>query len=575
MKTLRKCLLLAALGTSAALTAGSASAAPPKKPAPKPVDLDKVEVTVVEVAGTHAYVKPGSKAGVRRGSHVFLGNREFIVGNSTTHYAIIDLGDDPPREGEKGEATVIEEAAQPDAPKLPKPRPDSAFDGQWPTEEAPASGKAVKFVPLGGEEAAGKNDVRITALMGGTLPIGQRGGTFAHAELNARVHAEPFTVPLAFILDASVQNWFGPGVGDREGSSARPIIRAREILLQYGTTNDAFQGQLGRMRYAAATLDTLDGVRVRTNLGGGFSLAGFGGLLPDPNNGDPSTAAQRFGVEAGYSNPESSLRPEAALVANGSVFKGTLDERRIGGVFGIFPDHSRVGAHFEVGNYAAGNPFKAAAVELNNAGVDGALIFGNVQIGARIDMRKPDRSLWLASYLPHDFFCLLATTTAPGATQPICDGRTETRLEGSLDATLSLDNIIVAGGATTARDIEIGGLPSMYGGYLSGRVLHIAQMFRADVGAAYTQSTYLNMLSANAGPGVSLLNDSLDLGAYYRFASVSYFAGGDARLENGVGVTGMYIPSRALAFTLQAEAIKGSDVDALVTLLTAMYRPPL
>lgn len=553
------------------LVAGSAAAAPKK---PKTVDLDKVDVTVVEVAGTHAYIRPGAKAGIRRGSHVFLGNREFIVGNSTTHYAIIDLGDDPPREGEKGTATIVQEA-EVEANKLPKPRPDSAFEGQWPAAEPPASGKAVRFVPLGDGEASAKNDVRFTALMGGTFPLGQRGGTFAHAELNARVHAEPFAMPLAFILDASIQNWFGPGVSQREGSSARPLIRAREILLAYGS-NDGFSGQLGRMRYAAATLDTLDGVRVRTTLGdSGLALAAFGGLLPDPNNGDPSTAAQRFGVEASYSDPTSSLHPEAALVANGSVFHGTLDERRVGGVFGLFPDHGRIGGHFEIGNYAAGNPFKAAAVELNNAGVDGALIFGNLQIGARIDMRKPDRSLWLASYLPHDFFCLLATTTAPGATQPICDGRTETRLEGSVDATLSLDDVVVAGGATSTRDIEIGGLPSMYGGYLSGRVLHIANLFRADVGAAYTQSSYLNMISANAGPGISMFDDMLDLGAYYRFASVSYFAGGDARLENGVGVTGMFVPSRELAFTLQAEAIRGSDVDALVTLLTAMYRPPL
>lgn len=555
----------------ASLLLGNPALAAPKKP---PKNRDTVDVVVTEVAGTHAYLKPGAGAGVRRGSKVTIGQREYVVTNATTSFATVDLGDDPPREGEKGRATVVDEA-EVEATKLKKPRPDTAFEGQWPAAEPPASGKAVRFVPLGDGEASQKNDVRFTALFGGTFPIGDRGGTFAHAELNARVHAEPFAMPLAFILDASLQNWFGPGVGDREGSSARPIIRAREILLAYGT-NDGFSGQLGRMRYAAATLDTLDGVRVRTTLGdSGFSLAAFGGLLPDPNNGDPSTAAQRFGVEAGYSDPTSSLHPEAALVANGSVFKGNLDERRIGGVFGLFPDHSRVGAHFEIGNYPAGNPFKAASVELNNAGVDGALIFGNLQIGARVDMRKPDRSLWLANYLPHDFFCLLQINTPPGATQPICDGRTETRLEGSLDASLSLDNVVVAGGATTARDIEIGGLPSMYGGYLSGRVLHIADLFRADVGAAYTQSTYLNMLSATAGPGLALWEDTLDLGAYYRFASVSYFAGGDARLENGFGVTGMFTPSRQLAFTLQAEAIKGSDVDALVTLLTAMYRPAL
>lgn len=564
--------LAAALTTL--LVAGSAMAAPPKKS----VKGATVEVVVTEIAAGHAYIKPGASAGVRRGAKVTLGNKEYTVSMATASFAIVELGEEPPKEGEKGRAVAVDEAEEPVA-KLKKPRPDSAFEDVWPAPVPPSSGKAVRYVPLGDSAADSKTDMRFTVLAGGLFPAGERGGTAARAELNARVRAEPFTVPLALLLDASLQNWFGPGMSDRAGRSARPVIRARELMLAYGS-QQGFSANIGRMRYAASTLGTLDGLRLRSTVGdSGFALAAFGGLLPDPLSSTPSVDAQRFGVEASYTALDAPMRPEAALVVQGSTFDGKLDERRISGIFGVFPGHARFGGHFEAGNYAADNPFGAGSVELNNAGADGSVILGPLQLGARIEMRKPERSRWLASYLPLSFFCLTAPPPPVNPGTPIpaekCDGRTATRVEGALDASVSFANVIIAGGATTARDVAIGGLPSMFGVFANGRVMRIAQHFRADVGASYSTATYLRMLGLTGGPGVTFFEDTLDLGAYYRFSSINYDAGGDARSQHGIGASGSLVPNRQFALTLQSELIRGTDIDALLAFVTAMYRPKL
>lgn len=572
-----KLRLVGGVALALLLAAATVTAAPPapKKPVPKGA---LIEVTVVEIAAGHAYLKPGTVGGLRRGAKVLINENIYTVTQATTNFSIVALGDAPMKEGEKGKALAPEDKEE-DVGKLKKPRPDSAFEDQWPKAIPPADGKAVRFVPLGDGETGKKTDMRFTVLGGGVFPLADRGGAIARAELNARVRAEPFTVPIALLLDASIQNWFGPGAGARAGKSARPIIRARELMMAYGSQT-GFSVNAGRMRYAAATLGTLDGVRVRTTIGdSGFAVAAFGGLLPDPMSSTPSIDAQRFGAEASYSDPTSSLRPEAALVLNGSTFGGNLDERRLGGLLGLYPGQHRIGAHFELGSYSANNPFGAPSLDLNNAGFDGSVLFGPVQIGARADVRKPERSLWLASYLPLAFFCLTAPpenpVPVPGerAIPETCDGRTPTRVEGALDATVTLDNVILSAGATTARDVSIGGLASVLGGFASGRVYRIAKFFRADAAASYTTATYARMLGLTAGPGATVLSDTLDVGAYYRFASVTYDAGGSSNSQNGFGLLGTFIPSRQFSISLQAEAIRGTDTDALIAFMSAMYRP--
>lgn len=341
-----------------------------------------VEVTVAEIAGTKAYLRPGASAGVRRGSKVVFDRHEYEVVLATASYAIVDLDRHPLREEQKGRATVTEEREEQAAP-LKRPRPMAAFDGVWPPADAPADAQRPRPVPLGETARDRRFDVRFTTVAGAVLPLGSRGRFLGRGELVARVHAEPFSAPVAFDLDASLQQWIGPGVDARAGSQARPLVRVRELLVGYGAA-PGFYGGIGRMRYAASTLGALDGARVRTGLGAGFSVGAFGGMLPNPLSAAPSLAAARFGVEATYSAPEAGARPEAALVAHGSTFDGRLDERRLSGVFALFPGSSRFGGHFELSSFESGNPWNAAPLELTAGGVDASVRSGAFEVGGAV-----------------------------------------------------------------------------------------------------------------------------------------------------------------------------------------------
>jgi hypothetical protein len=428
-------------------------------------------------------------------------------------------------------------------------------------------------VPLGGAERDRRYDVRLSTAVGAILPLGQRGAAIGSAELNARVHAEPFTAPLAIDLDMMVQRWFAGDLGSRDGASARPTLWLRELLLSYRA--NGLYGGLGRMRYAASTLGTLDGLRLSSQLGAGFSVGAFGGLLPNPLSGAPATDAQRFGVEATYSRPDVDLRPEAAIVAHGSTFGGSLDERRISGVVGLYPGTTRLGGHFEVSNFPADNPWKASSIELTAAGLDASTRFSVFELGARLDLRQPDRSRWLASYLPPTWFCrtVALPVGSPPGPEP-CDGSVSTRALGAVDLGVAVGPVSVVVGGTKIGDLtQTGGAPDMTGGFATGRIVHIGHVGRVDVSANYSKGTYLDMYGGSAGPGVTLFDDVLDLGSYFRYERLKYRSVTTSLTESAFGGTAMLFPSSVVLFTLQGEALTGEDMKAFMILGTALWRP--
>jgi hypothetical protein len=457
--------------------------------------------------------------------------------------------------------------------ELAPPRPLSTWEHGWTEAPPPASAETPKYVPLGGAERDRRYDVRLGAAAGAVLPLGQRGTGISHAELNVRVHAEPTTAPFAVDLDMTVQRWFGAGLDARDGAPARSTLWLRELLLSY--RQSGWYGGFGRMRYAASTLGTLDGLRVSAPLGAGFSVGAFGGLLPSPLSGAPATDAQRFGVEATYNRPELDLRPEAAIVVHGSTFGGTLDERRISGVLGLYPGPARLGGHFEVSSFPSDNPWKASPIELTGAGLDASTRFGVFELGARFDLRQPDRSRWLASYLPPTWFC--RTVPAPPGTPPgpePCDGSVSTRALGAVDAGVEIGPVSIVVGGTKIGDLtQTGGAPDMTGGFATGRVLHIARIARVDVSANYSTATYLDMYGGSAGPGVSLFGDLVDLASYYRYERLRYRSVSASLTQSAFGGTAMLFPSSVVLFTLQGEAITGDDVKAFMVLGTALWRP--
>jgi hypothetical protein len=530
-----------------------------------------VAVTVVEVAGTQAYLRPGAGAGVVRGSTVTIDRQQYTVIQATDSFATISVGDDPPHEQDKGQASVIAEKGA-KVVELAKPVPLATWEHRWPEVVPPASSQTPVLVPLGTAERSGRWDVRLSATAGGLVPLGQRGPVLVRAELDARVHAEPFEAPAALDLDMSLQRWFDAHLATRDGADARPTLYVRELLTSYGA--GGWYGGFGRMRYAASTLGTLDGARVSAPLGAGFSIGAFGGALPDPLSSAPSTAAERFGVEAVYSRPDTDLRPEVALVAQGSTFEGTLDERRISGVFGLYPGPSRLGGHFEVSAFDAGNPWGAKPVELTGAGFDTSVRRGVFQIDGRFDLRQPERSRWLASYLPASWFCTTVPLPVGAPVGPEdCDGRVSTRAYSTVDFGVQADRFSIMLGGTRVADLTQTTAPQVIGVFATGRVVRIARLLRFDASASYSHATYLDMLGATGGPGVTLLGDALDLGVYYRGSTLRYRSIHTALVQHAAGGSVALFPNTAVFFALQGEAMTGPDAKALMLFGTATWRP--
>jgi hypothetical protein len=346
----------------------------------------------------------------------------------------------------------------------------------------------------------------------------------------------------------------------------------RELL--FGYNPGTFYAAAGRMRYAASTLGALDGARVRIPVGEGFSVGAFGGLLPNPLSAEPSVDAQRFGVEGTYSRPDLQLRPEAALVVHGSTFQGGLDERRLSGVFGIYPGLSRIGGHVEVSSFDANNPWKAGPIELTAAGVDASVRAGILQFGGRFDLRQPERSRWLASFLPTSWFC--RTVPSPAgviSNNEPCDGSVSTRAVGAVDAGVEIDNVSLLVGGTTVGDLTQGGEPHMLGGFATGRIVRIENLLRVEGSVSYSTGTDMDMFGATIGPGLTLFGEDLDLSAYYRYATLQYRDTQTSVVQHGLGGVAMIFPNSNFLFTLQGESIVGNDVQALLFYATMMWRP--
>jgi hypothetical protein len=528
----------------------------------------------VEVAGSRVYVRPGATAGVHRNATASIRGVKYTVVEASDSYAVIDAGDDPPHEQDKGWATVVAEQDERPA-ELPRPRSLDSWQHAWSMQEAPADSQRPRFVPLGAEDRDRRYDVRLSMAAGGLIPLpGQVGSSFATGQLNARVHVERFDAPAALDLDASLQGWAAADLAARVGAPTRPMVFVRELLASVSLGR--WYAGAGRMKYAASTLGTLDGLRLRRELGDGFSVGAFGGLLPNPLSGAPALDAQRFGIEGHYARPDLAWRPEAALVVHGSTFGGRLDERRVSGLFGLYPGPSRFGGYFEVSNFDANNPWNAPRVALTAAGLDQSIRLGRFELGARFDVRQPERSRWLASYLPSSWFCTTVPAPASNPTQPEpCDGTVSTRGYGHVDASVEIDRFRLAVGGMAVRDLTQSNEADMVGGFATARVVRIARALRIEASGNYSRATYLDMYGGTAGPGITLLQDAVDLSAYYRLAVLQYRAFTTSLTQNGIGGALVLFPSAELLFTLQAEGITGNDTKALMVFGTATWRPRL
>jgi hypothetical protein len=535
-----------------------------------------VAVEVVDVSGGRAYVSPGESAGVVRGSEVTLGRETYVVVASSSNWAAIDLPEGQSVEvGEDGRATTSVEEGEVEGPRrLDPPRPLTAFAGAWPDAELPASQQTPTPVPLGRTRGERRVDLTASTGMAAIIPFRDADVLF-RGDLRVRGRVAPFDgVPFWVTGDVSGQLWLAEDLGERSFGNSRPPLRVRELTVAWGQPHEIgdLYAAVGRLRNVAMQLGALDGISVRSPALEGFTVGAFGGFVPDPTLGVPDFDTQRFGLELAYRNLRSDLRPAIGVVAHGSLFRGTIDERRLNVVAQLFPDIGRLGAHAELSLHDAVNPWAVSEVELSAAGIDGGIRIDAVDIGARFDMRRPERSRWLANFLPASWLCI-ALPQAPDVTTPEpCSGIDDARLSGSADLGVRIDQWALRAGGNVIHYVADATLGQV-GGYASVRAAPLFETLRGDLFVSASTGAVYDTMAARLSLGWSIVPDVLDIAAHYRVGYGLYRADLSGWVEHMAGGSIVLTPMPELSITLAGDGLTGRDLDVLMLQLQAVFRP--
>jgi len=526
-------------------------------------DGSSVAVEVVEIAGGRAFLSAGEEQGVRVGSVVTIGRASLRVVAATKTTSVVVIGDARVEEGARGRATVVSETAAQDR-RLAAPAPLSRHRGTWPRAVRPATLQHPRHVSIGRIAPSGPIQVVLSEASAAAVPLGAPSDAVAWTELRARARGAPAS-SLGFDADAAVRLWLARGLLRQAAEDRRPTVLVRAAELQLGSPAAPLMA-VGRLRSAAATVGMLDGGRLRTPSLGGLTVAVFGGSLPDPETTAPSFQAARFGVEVAARSPESPLSPSLSVVGVGSTFHGNLDERRVSLLGHIFPGPASLGANLEVSQFPADNPWGAPAIELTAASLDAGLRIGLFRAGARFDLWRPERSLWLDEVLPDGFFCRISPES--GA----CDWPGEAIVSGALDVGLDGPATVLRAGGSIATGAVTQQLEEL-AGFLFARQTGLAGFARLELGATGTRTAFADVFAIRPGVGASLLDGGLDVGAYARPTFFRAFLDGAWRIDHRVGLELVASPAASVDVTLQAEVSTGYDRDALFVMSTASYRP--
>ncbi|KPK15524.1 MAG: hypothetical protein AMJ62_08935 [Myxococcales bacterium SG8_38] len=525
-----------------------------------------VAVKVVEVAGGRAYLTPGEAAGIKVGSVVVFREGRYRVVATTHTHSVIEIKPRELRPGQSGRALAV--SARTAVASLSRPKPLSAYENVWPDPVLPATEQQPDYVPLGSWSEDDRIDLALSADVGGTIVL-REGDSFGRAALRAGLHAEPFEQPFFFDVDLAVQSWFGGDIQNRDGSSSRPIVRVRELQMGYGTLQSA-QAALGRIPFVAVGVGQLDGIRVRSPAWAGFSIGAFGGVVPEPLDNRPTTDTTRFGAELAYQNPELDAQPFVALSVHGSTFFGEIDERRLNAEFDLFPGNAFLGGHFELSLHDEDNPWQAPRAEVSAAGLAASVRIGLFQIAGRFDMRLPERSLWLTSYLPLGYLCNTAAPD-PMSDELICVDSNDHRYFGGVDLSLTFSKVALHGGASIVHSQTDDQFDQLTG-YLQARFLRIGEIGWADVSVAAYAWSFISDYAARLGLGVDIRQRG-EISAYYRASINQYDASPDAWLQHSAGGI-FYLSLREdLDLGLRADGIFGEDVRVLVLGSNLTWRP--
>jgi hypothetical protein len=503
------------------------------------------------------------------GSLVTVRNRRYRVVSATSQYIVVEMKARELGIGMTGRATAKPPEVAPAL--LAKPKPLSAYEGQWPEAVRPASGQTPEYVPLGTWSERERIDLALSSNVGGVIGLSDRESSFGRASLRTRFHAEPFEQPVFFDADFAVQTWFGGNIGSRPGSSSRPVLLVRDLQFGYRSAEGPQVG-VGRMPFVAVGVGQLDGARVRSPSWAGFSIGAFGGTLPNPLDNLPSLEASRFGGELVYQNPSLDAQPFVALSAHGSVFMGSIDERRFNAEFNVFPGNGRLAGHFELSVHDKDNVWRAPRVQVSAAGLDASVRIGLFEISGRFDIRYPERSMWLTSYLPLGYLCnTVPDPTSSNGDQLVCLNSNDARYFGGLDTSFSFSRVILHAGGNLVHS-ETEDEFEQLAGYLQARVLRIAEIAWADFSVAAYARSFVSDYAARLGAGIDIRQVG-EISAYYRVSLNQYNAAPDGYLQHSAGGIFYWSILDDLDLGLRVDGMFGEDVSVLVLGSNLTWRP--
>ena len=469
------------------------------------------ELRVVDASADVVYVNVGSADGLRAGQHVVIGGADGVVVETNAHGAAVRA---TAAVGATGTFEIV--AKRP-------PRDPEASREQWPVAEPPA--KRQHVTPI---RPPARAEIEL---------IGTAYATKGDSSAAARAIAsfDGFTeLPLGLDVDAGAR-WYSQGANAHE----RTPLLVRALQLRYGSADDPTLA-IGRLRYAATGLGMLDGGRAAYR-SGGLEVAAFGGLLPDPVSGKPTSDASRFGAELIYAGEQGRV----SATASGSTWLGELDERRLALAGSARVGRTHLDGWLDVQQFPSGNPWGASAIEVTGAGVSAMRqLDSQAYLGVDATFLRPEQSLRLQAALPLEWL----TNGDRQVTGSFVSGFHAGAWSG--DAVVSIGD-----GETTGRSFAA--FSRFQRGFGAWRAI-------GDLQVAYTRD--LAVVIGDLGLGYAPTR-MLDLSLTYRPQSVGGTAT-DRRWEHQAAADArVTLRHVALAITALGSA------DALAMLATIVYRP--
>lgn len=521
-------------------------------------------VEVVEVAGDRAYLAPGVDREHAVGKTARIGGRAYRVLAHSTRHIVIALEGRRMRAKERGVVAVTSHPTRTFAERAAPPALASLAK-DWRAQPRPAESQTPKPVPLGVMNDARKSRALLSVEFARLQPLSGGASAIDRTRLRALLHAE-LGARLVLDADAYAELWRADDLSSRRGRASRPTLNVRQLELGY--RGDTLQAGLGRLRYASSTLGMLDGARAAVRLDERWSIAAFGGVVPGALDADFATDAARFGGELSWQGDPAGAPARASVTVHGSRFQGRLDERRLTALAEVYPSFGRLGAHAELNLYDEDNPWNASPVEIGALGADASIQVGSLRFGTTLDLRRPERSRWLAAALPAGYFCVTGVTAGEGA--EACIGGDE-RTAASFTAAWEGELWVLDSGVTAvATNLTAAEQATLFLGYRRRELWDVA---RVELGASASSGSLLQSAAVNVGTGAALLDDALDLAIYYRPAVLRYRAGGGDLVEHAAGTRAWWGVRPDLDLNLSADLVTSADAEVLFLYGGLAWRP--